>query len=385
VNLVKKKIKAAKLIFISGLILGLILCVTIIFSIGGCGKPAIEEAPEDIEEPVEEVTIEEETGEEIEEEEATEEVKEVSGTEITGNINILSGLEISDSVKNYRPIAVMIENHTASRPQSGLHLADVVFEVVDEGGITRYVAVYSSYEAEIMAPIRSARQYYAEIARSFDPIYAFWGTYPECYPIIESMDLDVLDGNSEVLAYAPSGWRDSSRHSALEHTACMSTVKLKEDAENYGYSLEGGLSPFRFKLDSVKSERGNISYITVDFSTDQFKIDFEYDIDNNNYIKYLAGSPHKDRETEEQITLNNVIVMISDIANSGDAAGHMVVRTTQSGKAYYFLDGNVIEGSWERNSIFEPFTYKDDDGKIVLFNRGSTWVSIIPSIDRLTY
>ncbi len=384
-NLVNKKIKAAKLIFISGLILGLILCVTIIFSIGGCGKPAIEEAPEEIEEPVEEVTIEEEAKEEIGEEEATEEVEEVIGAEITGNINILSGLEISDSVKNYRPIAVMIENHTASRPQSGLHLADVVFEVVDEGGITRYVAVYSSYEAEIMAPIRSARQYYAEIARSFDPIYAFWGTYPECYPIIESMDLDVLDGNSEVLAYAPSGWRDSSRHSALEHTACMSTVKLKEDAENYGYSLEGGLSPFRFKLDSVKSERGNISYITVDFSTDQFKIDFEYDIDNNNYIKYLAGSPHKDRETEEQITLNNVIVMISDIANSGDAAGHMVVRTTQSGKAYYFLDGNVIEGSWERNSIFEPFTYKDDDGKIVLFNRGSTWVSIIPSIDRLTY
>lgn len=383
-NLVKKKIKTAKVIFISGLILGLILCVTIIFSFGGCGKPAIEEVSEKIEEPVDEVTTEEEE-EEIGKEGEVEEIEEVSGAEITGNINILSGLEISDSVKNYRPIAVMIENHTESRPQSGLHLADVVFEVVDEGGITRYVAVYSSYEAEIMAPIRSARQYYAEIARSFDPIYAFWGTYPECYPIIESMDMDVLDGNSEVLAYAPSGWRDSSRHSSLEHTACMSTVKLKEDAENYGYSLEGGLSPFRFKLDSVQSDRGNISNITVDFSTNQFKIDFEYDIDNNNYIKYLAGSPHKDRETGEQITLNNVIVMITDIANSGDAAGHMVVRTTQSGKAYYFLDGNVIEGTWERNSIFDPFTFKDDDGKIVLFNRGSTWVSIIPSIDRLTY
>jgi len=383
VNLVKKKIKAAKVIFISGLILGLILCVTIIFSFGGCGKPEIEEVSEKIEEPVEEVTTEE-NEEEIEEEEV-EEIEEVSGAEITGNINKLSGLEISDSIKNYRPIAVMIENHPESRPQSGLHLADVVFEVVDEGGITRYVAVYSSYEAEIMAPIRSARQYYAEIARSFDPIYAFWGTYPECYPIIESMDMDVLDGNSEVLAYAPSGWRNSSRHSSLEHTACMSTVKLKEDAENYGYSLEGGLSPFRFKLDSVQSDRGNISNITVDFSTDQFKIDFEYNIDNNNYIKYLAGSPHKDRETGEQITLNNVIVIITDIANSGDAAGHMVVRTTQSGKAYYFLDGNVIKGTWERNSIFDPFTFKDDDGKIVLFNRGSTWVSIIPSIDRLTY
>ncbi|GAH12383.1 unnamed protein product, partial [marine sediment metagenome] len=59
--------------------------------------------------------------------------------------------------------------------------------------------------------------------------------------------------------------------------------------------------------------------------------------------------------------------------------------TSDIGKAFFFMDGNVIEGTWERTTVFEPFTYKDKDGKIVLFNRGSTWIAMIPSIDRLIY
>ncbi len=118
--------------------------------------------------------------------------KQISEKQITGNINILTGFEISDNVLSSRPIAIMINNHTEARPQSGLNKADVLMEVVDEGGITRLIAVYSSKDADEVGPIRSARQYYAELARMFDPIYVFWGTYPEGYKLIENMDLDVL-------------------------------------------------------------------------------------------------------------------------------------------------------------------------------------------------
>jgi hypothetical protein len=58
----------------------------------------------------------------------------------------------------------------------------------------------------------------------------------------------------------------------------------------------------------------------------------------------------------------------------------MVVRTigtSDIGKAFFFMDGNVTEGTWERTSIFEPFKYKDSEGNLMLFNRGSTWVAII--------
>lgn len=319
-----------------------------------------------------------------------EEEDKVAGIEITGNI--LSGLDISDGVGNSRPIAVMIENSPDSRPQSGLIYADIVFEVVDEGGVTRYVAVFSSYDAEIVGPVRSARPYYAEIARSFDPIYVFWGTYPEGYIPIKNLDMDVLDGNSDdYVNYTDSGWRDYSRIEPGEdtaHTAFMSTIYLKEDAAEYGYSLEGGQSPLRFKIDADDSDKGDISNININFSYDTYRVNFEYNRENNNYLKFTGGAPHTDYETGKQIEVNNVIVMITSIKGPIDQLGHMAVRTTGTsdiGKAFFFMDGNVIEGTWERTSAFDPFKYKDDDGNIVLFNRGYTWVALIQDTNRLTY
>ncbi|HEY4696148.1 MAG TPA: DUF3048 domain-containing protein [Candidatus Hydromicrobium sp.] len=350
------------------------------------------------EEPViSEPETEEETGDSEEEEEVTtgEGEETVSGVEITGNINILSGLDISDTVGNSRPLAIMVENTPDARPQSGLIYADIVFEVVDEYGVTRYVVVYSSYDAEIVGPVRSARIYYAEIARSFDPVYAFWGTYTEAYKVIEDLGLDVLtplgdqSGNSNIVANISSGWRDNSRSNITEHTAFMSTIKLKEDAENLGYSLEGGQSPLRFKIDAVDSEKGDTNNIAIDFSDQNaYKTNFEYNKEENVYYKYLAGVAHTDYETGRQIAVNNIIVMITDIEGPIDAAQHMAVRTTGTsdiGKAFFFMDGNVIEGTWERTSAFDQFKYKDSEGNIVLFNRGMTWVALIQDTGRLNY
>jgi len=185
-----------------------------------------------------------------------------------------------------------------------------------------------------------------------------------------------------------SGWRDYNRSSVTEHTAFMSTEGIKEDASGYGYSLEGGQSPLRFKIDAVDSEKGDISNVSIDFSSETYKVDFVYDAESNEYLKYTAGTPHTDFDTGKQISVNNVIVMITNIDGPIDESGHMVVRTTgagDNGKAFFFLDGNVIEGTWERNSIFEPFTFRDEEGNIVLFNRGSTWVSMIQTEERLSY
>jgi hypothetical protein len=320
-------------------------------------------------------------------------VEKFSGQQITGNLNIFSGLEISDKVLNSRPIAVMIENTPDARPQSGLINADMVFEVVDEGGITRFVAVFSSYDSDIVGPVRSSRPYYAELARGLDPVYVFWGTDPQFYKIIEKLGLNYLtplgdnSGNSSIGAnFAVNGIdskRDQSR--VIPHNAYMFTPRIKELAKKLGYSLEGGQSPLKFKIDASESERGNISQITVDFSGPQFKTEFKYDSKNNTYLRSVAGSPSIDRESGKQITLNNIIVLITDIVNSGDKAGHMIVRTTQEGKAYFFFDGKVLEGTWSRYSALDPFKFKDKNGNTVLFNRGKTWVAVVSGVDRLNY
>ena len=149
-----------RILFLSTLIV--VFSFVLTFSLSGCGPAASpeEEVSQEESAQTEEIAEEsEDTSVETSEEVTEEAESSVANMEITGNINILSGLELSDDVLNSRPVAVMIENSTAARPQSGLINADIVFEVVDEWNITRYVAVFSSYEAEIMGPIRSARVY----------------------------------------------------------------------------------------------------------------------------------------------------------------------------------------------------------------------------------
>jgi hypothetical protein len=316
-----------------------------------------------------------------------------SGQQITGNINIFSGLEISDMVLNSRPIAVMIENTPDARPQSGLINADIVFEVVDEGGITRFVSVFSSYDADLVGPVRSSRPYYAELARGLDPVYVFWGTAPQFYKIIEKLGLNYFSplgdqtGYSNIVGNLAVNGIDSKRDPSRvsPHNAYTFTPRIKELAVKLGYSLEGGQSPLLFKLDSSVLERGDISKITVDFSGPQYLTEFIYDGKSNTYARSVAGTPSIDRESGKQITLNNIIVMVTDIVNSGDKAGHMLVRTTQEGKAYYFFDGKVLEGTWSRYSALKPFKFKDEDGNTVLFNRGKTWVAMVSGVDRLSY
>ena len=95
-----------------------------------------------------------------------------------------------------------------------------------------------------------------------------------------------------------------------------------------------------------------------------------------------------DNETGIQIKSNNVIAMITNIEGPIDQYGHMAVRTigtSDIGKCYFFMDGKVTEGTWERTSAFDPFVFKDQQGDLILFNRGSTFIGVIQSIDRLLY
>jgi hypothetical protein len=346
------------------------------------------------------VSVTEETAAEATEEGTAVEDTTAEGTnpnEITGNINIFTGQEISGSVLNSRPFAIMVENTPDARPQSGIINADVIFEVVDEGGVTRLVNIFSSKETDLIGPVRSTRPYYAEIARSFDPILVFWGTAPQFYTVVGNLGLDYLSpvgdgtGNSSITANfvdpgsgeGKDAIRDATRESP--HNAYVKLPRMKEIASDIGYSLEGGQSPFKFKEDAPEGDRGDISDITIDFSVAAYKVDYKYDSVTNTYLRSSGGNPSLDRESGDQMAFNNVIVLFTDIKNSGDEAGHMIIRTTQTGDAYFFIDGNVIEGTWGRNSALEPFSFKDKDGKTILVNRGKTYLSMVSGIEQLGY
>ncbi len=384
--------KASKIFFISFIVILLVSTI----SIYSCSKPV--QTKQTIESTIESNEKETTKLEQTEETSVQETSTESNVNEITGNINILTGLELSDKIQNNRPMAIMIENTPNARPQSGLIYADVVFEVVDEGGITRFVSVFSSSKPDLVGPVRSARPYYAEIAAGFDPIYVFWGTHPSFYIVVQNLGLDYLSplgdtsGASSIIGnFADPGSgegkdaiRDPSR--VAPHNAYVRVPRMYEIAQNLGYSLEGGKSPFHFKNEASENERGDINKITIDVSGNpSYKVNFEYDKQTNTYLRFCGGAPSLDRETSKQITINNVIVLFTDIRNSGDKEGHMVVRTTQGGQGLFFMDGNLIEGTWNRTSALEPFEFKDNNGNNILVNIGQTWVIMVEDVGKVDY
>ena len=376
----------------------LFLLIVFLLNLAGCKPAAVQETAEQTA-AAETPATTEDTTEDIKDDPGVKEFNpdDFGKDRITGNINILTGVELSDNVLAQRPIAVMIENTPDARPQSGLISADVVYEVVDEAGITRFVAVFSSQDSNMVGPVRSARPYYAEIAASFDPVYIFWGTHPNFYKVVQQLGLDYLSplgdtsGQSSITGnFADPGSgegkdaiRDATRKAP--HNAYVRLPRMREIAQNLAYAADGGQSSFYFKADAPQSERGNISDITINFSSKTYKAEFKYDSATNKYLRYCGEAPSMDRESGEQISVNNVLVLFTDIRNSGNKEGHMIIRTTQGGDAYYFMDGNVVEGTWDRYSALDPFEFKDKEGKPVLINRGQTWVVMISGIEQLEY
>jgi len=288
---------------------------------------------------------------------------------------------------NARPIAIMVENSAAARPQSGLQNADVVFEVVDEYGITRFVAIFGSKDAGIVGPFRSSRPYYAEIAKSFDPIYLFFGTYPECYKYIQDLGMYTMSamtdrsGLSSIVGTAPY-WRDWNRSKVQEHTAFTSTIAVKQKAMEFGIPLEGNGMPFSYKGDAAEGDRGGINNVFIDFGTPAysprgFNVNFQYDRNSNSYLRYMGNGPHIDHESGQIISVKNVVVLITDIVGPIDQYKHMSVRTTGSGQAFYFIDGNAVEGTWERGGVADRFILRDGSGNEVSLNAGNTWFSMV--------
>jgi hypothetical protein len=281
-----------------------------------------------------------------------------------------------------RPLAVVIENSSDARPQSGYQHACIVFEMVAEGGITRTLAIFGHSSADVVGPIRSARPYFVEIVKGYDALFSHWGGSDQAYQLIANLGIPDLDQMSKDIGNA-TYWRDSSR--IAPHNGYSSTQKLYELAAKWKYSLDSRSSSFEFKDDGKSSELGAYTEVSLLFSSKSYNVTYKFDSSRNEYLRFTGDTPHVDRETGEQIAVKNVVALISDIANSGDSAGHIIIRTIGQGKAFVFLDGDLIKGTWERSSVNDSYKLLDKDGNPVLLNRGPIWVGVLSSEQAVVY
>lgn len=292
----------------------------------------------------------------------------------------LTGVEVSSQDIANRPVTgVMIENSPDARPQSGLDQAGVVFEAIAEGGITRFLALFQEAQPDYIGPVRSARPYYVEWAKTFDASYAHVGGSPDALALIKKLGVKDLDQ----FANGGSYQRISSR--AAPHNVYTDFTKLNALNISKGYTSSKFTSWDR--KDDVK-QTPTAAIIDLSVSGPTYSPRFTYDANTNSYLRIQEGQPHyvlaKDLSTKKQINPKTVVVLVTTYGLDNDGY-HSSYRTTGSGNMYVFQDGIVSTGTWSKTDSSTQYVFTDKNGLPMKLNRGQTWVTLVASDSAVSY
>ena len=294
----------------------------------------------------------------------------------------LSGQSVGRDIANRRPIAVMLDNLSPdARPQSGLDRADLVFETLAEGGITRFMAVYQSQNASMIGPVRSTRLYYNSWAAALHVIFGHDGGNVDAVQQLPGLSTIY---NEDADRITGPFWRISTR--AVPHNEYTSTDKLRAYAAANGGSTTGIGMTIPHKNDSLPVGRPGRSYIHVQFSYGDYNVEWAYDPGSNDYLRSMGGVPHVEATTGKQLRAKNVVVMFTDETPASDpfTAGAIHMRTEGTGKATVYQDGTAIQGTWSKSSVDAPLQWLNASGGQIALNRGPTWVEVVPTGNSVT-
>ncbi len=336
----------------------LILLLFLIISLFGCSSQETT-VPVKEDQPVVEV----EDQEEKEEEEAPK------------FIAPLTGMPTDKDLSKTRIVGVMIENHFEARPQTGLEQADMVYEILAEGMITRFIAIYHSQEPEVIGPVRSIRPYYIHIIDGFDALIGHAGQSPQALVMLDQGQLPDLD---EIRKAGAAYWRESFR--SAPHNLYTNIEKLRAAAEQRNYRMDGYIPTFPF-LEEGEMANGTLAKnININYY-ENYVVDYQYDEANQIYKRSVNGKPHADLETKEQLTAKNILV-VHATHKIFDNVGRREVDVYGPGKGFLFQNGVVQEVTWERkDGVIRPFI----NGKEQALHPGQTWTIFIPNITNVSY
>lgn len=304
--------------------------------------------------------------------------------------------------EKHRPLGVMIENHTEARPQSGLNSADIVYEAVAEGGITRFLSLFYCQDAGIIGPVRSARTYFLDFISEYGdhPLYTHVGGANTPGPAnalgqIEDYGWQTYNDINQFSIGFPTFWRDYERlgHTvATEHTMYSTTQKLWDVAKSRGLTTAGkdgtkwsvGFIPYIFK-DSVSTSTKVPSATTISYEFwdgyKEFAVKWDYVKESNSYLRSNGGVPHMDKDTGKQLSAKNVVILFMRESSANDGYEnnlHNIYGTKGTGNAIVFQDGNKINAIWSKKDREAHLYLKDSLGKEIPLTRGKIWFSILP-------
>lgn len=293
-------------------------------------------------------------------------------------ISPLTGELVDEKIAGNRVVSCMINNIDVAMPQSGLSYADIMYECVVEGGITRLMGIFQDYKSiPKLGPVRSARHYYVDYSNEYDAIYAHFGQTKYAVSEMEALHTNELSGLSALGATVY--FRDNSR--VAPHNAYTDGKKIVKGIKKSKFEKKNTMAEPRFafnteqeKLSAEDAKKAPIVRLNFNAYSHPY---FEYHKKDGLYYRFQYGTKHIDDQTGEQLAYENIIIQFAGYSNI-DKKGYQDLALVGSGDGFYVTEGKRIPITWEKNSKSDFTNYYTADGNALKVNPGKTWITIFP-------
>ena len=289
----------------------------------------------------------------------------------------LTGEIVPYIVAERRPIAVMIDDLSPARPQSGLSTADIVWHAPAEGGIPRYMAIFHTDLDTEIGPVRSARSYYVSWATEQKAVYAHAGGSPQALATLRAKGRGQYVWNAEVFRWE-GRYFHRSRARYAPHNVYTDGKTLRKLSRTLG-AKDGKVVKFAtFLPDAPAISRPYGGRIRVTYRANT--VTYRYDHDSNTYHRSVSvEGAQVDAANDERVAPKNVIVMVVSFAPIGDKKHRLEADLIGSGKAWISTNGRTIVGTWKKGSQTKPTRFYDRAGNRITLTVGQTFIQVVPS------
>jgi len=301
-------------------------------------------------------------------------------------VSVLTGMPINEEYITRRPFAVVINNIRRALPQSGIASADIIYEALAEGDVTRFVAIFQSYVPNKIGPVRSTRDYFVDFALNHDSIFVHHGGSDSGYARVRNTGIPALDG---MALEGSVFWRDRAYPSwsfntgtrPLEHSSYTGWQRIyphiasrdirdyMRDDISYGF-LFGDIPEGIENLGEANSV--SVPFVAGDVRT------FVFDPEHGHYLVQNRDGAHVDELNREQVVVSNILVQLVPI-RVVDGVGRRNIYTVGEGSGYLIRDGTYFAVNWAKSSHTSPMRWYFEDGSPIILTPGSTWICVFQS------
>lgn len=303
---------------------------------------------------------------------------------------LLTGLPIDEEYLYRRPVAVVINNLHQALPQSGITSADIIYEVLTEGDISRLVGIFQSYIPDKIGPVRSARDSFIDFAFNHDAIFVHHGRSPDADTRLRNTRIVNLDG----MALGQVFWRDrnypywhaNTGQRPTEHSSYtgwghivphLNSRNIRDYVnDNPAYGLSFGTVPYF-------PNAGVANTVVVPFSVPYTRT-FIFDPQTQEYLVENRDGPLLDAETREQVTVTNILIQITTKRVTG-TLGQRTIGTVGAGDGFLVVDGYYRPVRWEKDGHTSPMRWYCMDGQPLILAPGRTWICVFQNTGTVTF